>query len=331
MVSNCRAGLIVALLLLLMPPGSHAQTRGRVPSLCFLTFDPGTLETGSTGRYKPFFQGLRAHGYVHPKTITVHYLSADSQNERFPALAAECIRLRSDVIVAATTPAALAAKKATSTVPIVMHPLGDPVGTGLVKSLSQPGGNVTGLTFMSPGIAAKRLEILKEAFPNISRVLVLTYLTDPIARGQLDEIAKVAPKLGVTLILRDIKTADDYPPAFATGLKEGADALFVTSESISSVNRAAIVGLANKHRLPAVYWGLQFIEAGGVLAYTSAVPDFAARTAYFVDRVLKGAKPADLPIEQPATYALIVNLQAAKTLGLTIPASIQMRADKIVQ
>src|ERR1700674_1432292 len=194
-----------------LPLAARAQPPRKIPRLCFLTFDPGTLEST---RFKPFFQGLRDLGYVDGKTIIIDYLSADGQGERFPALAADCLGLKADIIVVTTTPAAKAAKSATRTIPIVMYPLGDPVVTGLVASLAQPGGNVTGLTFMASGLAAKRLELLEEAVPAMSRVLVLSYRVDPIAAPQLEELDIAASSLGVKLLVRDIRTAEDIPAAF---------------------------------------------------------------------------------------------------------------------
>jgi putative tryptophan/tyrosine transport system substrate-binding protein len=322
---------LVAVAAALHPLAAPAQQSAAVPRLCMLVFDPGNLESGISGRYNPFFQGLRDFGYVHPRTIRIEYLSAEGRNDRFPALAAECVRSRSDVIVVATTPAAQAAKRATSSIPIVMHPLGDPVGTGLVKSLSQPGGNVTGLSQMAPLVSAKRLELLKDAFPRSSHVLVPTFLTDAVARGQIEEMSKAAQRLGIKLFIREIKTPDDYAPAFEAAVKAGVDSVMPTSESISYVNRKLLIGLAAKYRLPAVYWRAEFADAGGLMSFSGISDEQNGRTAYYVDRVLKGAKPSHLPIEQPSKFSLVVNLKAARELGLVIPAAIQMRADKVVQ
>ena len=202
-----RIGLavILALVVAFAPLGVDAQQKGTIPRLCFLTFDQGTLQSN---RFGQFFKGLTDLGYVDGRTIHIDYLSAESRNEQFPALAADCLRRRSDIIVVTTTPAAQAGKNATSAIPIVMIPLGDPVETGLVASLAHPGGNVTGLTFMAAGLAAKRLELLKAAAPKITRVLVLSYFVDPIAARQVKELESAAHALGVKLLVRDIKTAD---------------------------------------------------------------------------------------------------------------------------
>src|SRR5262252_10158031 len=226
-----------------LPLMARAQQPKRIPRLCFLTFDPGTLQSRSP-RFDPFFDGLRDLGYVDGQTIAIHYLSADRQGERFPALATQCAGLNADIIAVSTTPAAQAAKNATRTIPIVMIALGDPVGTGLVDSLAKPGGNVTGMSMMFPDVATKRLQLLKEAVPAISRVLVLSYLVDPIAPLQVKALQQAAPSLGVTLQLHDIRTADDLPAAFEAGARERADGLFTTAESIFVAQRARVSELA---------------------------------------------------------------------------------------
>ena len=214
--------------LLAAPVAAEAQRVGKRPRLCFLTFDSRETQSNklsslraSPVQFDPFFQRLRDLGYVDGQTITIDYLSANGQSERFPALARECLRFNADIIVVTTTPAAQAAKQATRTIPIVMIPLGDPVGTGLVVSLARPGGNVTGMTFITSGLSAKRLELLKEAAPGISRVLVLSYLVDPIAAPQVKELESAARSLGV----KDIRTADDLPAAFDAGTRGHADGL----------------------------------------------------------------------------------------------------------
>jgi putative ABC transport system substrate-binding protein len=310
------------------PFAAEAQRTGKTPRLCFLTFDPGTTQSN---RFMPFFQRLRDLGYVDGQTITIDYLSADGRGERFPALAAECLRLKADIIAVTTTPAAHAAKKATQTVPIVMVPLGDPVATGLVQSLARPGGNITGLTFMASGVAAKRLELLKEAVPKLSRVLVLSYLIDPIAPPQVQELENAARSLRVKLLVHDIRAADDIPTAFDAGVKEGVQGLLTTAESILHVHRRRVVELAAEHGLPAVYPFRAVVESGGLMAYDSWTPDLVGRAATYVDKILKGMKPAELPIEQPTKFEFVINLKTAKALGLTIPPSLLLRADQIIE
>jgi len=268
---------------------------------------------------------------VDGQTISIDYLSADGRGERFPALAADCLRLKADIIVVTSTPAAQAAKNATRTIPIVMMALGDPVGTGLVDSLARPGANVTGQSFMAPGLAAKRLELLKEAVPRITRVLVLSYLTDPIAAPQINELKTVAPSLGVQLQIREIRTVDDFPAAFEAGTRERAEGLLTTAESIFFVYRARVIELAARHRLPAMYPLRTFVDAGGLMAYTHNSSDLYRRAASYVDRIFKGAKPADLPVQQPTTFELLINLSTAKALGITVPRSLLQRADEVIQ
>jgi putative ABC transport system substrate-binding protein len=246
---------------------AQAQAPKNVPRLCFLDFklDPGTLRST---RFDGFFQGLRDLGYVDGQTITIDYLSADGRGERFPDLVAECLRRKVDIIAVSTTPAAQVAKSATHTIPIVMIALGDPVGTGLVNSLANPGGNVTGMSMMVPELATKRLELLKEAVPGISRVLVLSYLVDPIAPLQVKALKAAAPLLGVTLQIQDIRTADDLPAAFDAGARERAEGLLTTAESIFIAQRARISELAARYRLPAMYpYSIQVTDAGGLMAY----------------------------------------------------------------
>jgi len=318
---------IVAGSFLAAPLAAEAQPR-KIPRLCFLTFDPGTPQST---RFTPFFRGLRDLGYVDGRNIAIDYLSADGRGERFPTLAADCVRLKADVIVVTTTPGAQAAKNATRTIPIVLHALGDPVATGLVASLARPGGNVTGVTQMSSGLSAKRLALLKEAVPRISRVLVLAYLVDPIAPPQIEELKKAALSLGVQLQIRDIRTADDLPAAFDAGAKERAEALLTVVASIFVVHRARLIELAAQHRMPGMYPYRLVVDAGGLMAYDAYTSDLQARAATYVDKILKGAKPADLPVEQPTKFELVINLKTAKTLGLTIPQSLLRRADELIQ
>jgi ABC-type uncharacterized transport system substrate-binding protein len=325
-----RIALLAVLVLLGAPPVSRAQPPKTIPRLCLLGFRPYAL--GTMPWIGKFFQALRDLGYVDGRSITIDYLSADGRNEQFPTLAAECVRRKADVIVPATTPAAQAARDATQTIPIVTLPLGDLVGTGLVESLARPGANVTGTTFMATQLAAKRLELLKEAVPGISRVFVLTYLTDPIARLQVRAIKQASRSLGVTLQIHDIRTADDLPAAFDAAAGEGADGLIVTTETILFVNRARVVELASRHRLPAIYPSALFVRAGGLMAFSNAENgDLLRGSARYVDRVLKGEKPADLPIQRPTKFHLLVNLKAAKALDLTISPAFLARANEVTE
>jgi putative ABC transport system substrate-binding protein len=311
------------------PLAARAQSPKNIPRLCFLTFDPGTL---SSNRFDAFFQGLRDLGYANGRTIAIDYLSVEGNGERFPALAAECLRLKADVIAVSTTPAAQAAMVATHTVPIIMIGLGDPVRTGLVNSLAQPGGNITGLSLMVPEVAAKRLGLLKEAIPGISRVLVLTYLADPIAPLQVKALQDAARSIGVTLLVHDIRTADDIPAAFDAAAGEHAEALLTTSESIFVAQRARVAELAARYKLPAMYsFSTPVADSGGLMAYDVSYPDLIRRAASYVDRILKGAKASDLPVEQPIKFEFSINLKTANALGLAIPPGVLAIADKVIE
>jgi putative ABC transport system substrate-binding protein len=311
------------------PLAADAQAPRNIPRLCFLTFDPGTLQSN---RFGAFFQGLRDLGYANGQNIAIEYLSAEGNGERFPALAAECLRSKADVIAVSTTPAAQAVMAATRTIPIIMIGLGEPVRTGLVNSLAQPGGNVTGMSLMVPEVAAKRLGLLKEAIPGISRVLVLAYLADPIAPLQVKALEDAARSLGVTLQVHDIRTADDFPAPFDAAAKEDAQGLLTTAESIFAAQGARVTELAARHKLPAMYcYSTHVVDFGGLMAYDVSYPDVIRRAASYVDRILKGAKASDLPVEQPIKFEFSINLKTAQTLGLTIPPGVLAIADKVIE
>jgi putative tryptophan/tyrosine transport system substrate-binding protein len=312
------------------PLVAHAQQSKEIPRLCFLTFDPGTLQSRSP-RFDVFFDSLRDLGYVDGKTIAIDYLSADGKDDRFPALVSECLRLKADIIAVSTTPAAQAAKRGTRTVPIVMIALGDPVGTGLAESITRPGGNVTGMSLMVPELGVKRLELLKEAVPKVSRVLVLSYLSDPVAPLQVAALDRVSPSLGVTLLVRDIRSGADLAAAFDAGMSEHVDGLITTAESVLVVHSAQIAEFAARLRLPAVYPYAIQVRNGGLMAYEANTPELHKNAALYVDKILKGAKPSDLPIQQPTKLSLVINLKAAKALGLTVPPSLLSRADEVIE
>lgn len=319
---------LAVLAVFVLPISAKAQSAGKMPRLCFMTFDQGTQQAS---RFSPFFEGLRELNYREGQTIAIHYLSADGQGDRFPALAAECLRLKADVVVVTTTPAALAAKNATRTIPIVMGPLGDPVGTALITSLGRPGGNITGLTLMASGLAAKRLELLKQFEPRISRVLVLSYLTDPIAAPQVKELEDAARSLGVKLLVQDIKNTGELPAAFEAGTRWGAEAVLTTAESLFVVHGKRVVELAAQHKLPGLYPYKEMAEAGGLMWFGPNIGDLYKRAATYVDKVLKGAKPADLPIEQPTKFEFIINSKTAKALGRPVPQALLLRADNVIE
>jgi putative ABC transport system substrate-binding protein len=327
---DCIAGGLLAAQLA-VPCAGEAQQSKDIPRLCFLTFDPGTLQTRSP-RFDGFFRGLQDLGYVQGRSIEISYLSADNNGDRFPALINECLALKPAVIAVTTTPAAHLLKKATRTIPIVIVALGDPLGTGLVDSLSRPSENITGMSLMVPQLAVKRLELLKELVPGVSRVLVLSFLADPIAPIQVKAMEGAARSLGVTLEVHDIRKTDDISAAFAAGSRAHAQGALITEESMFIVHRARVTELAARHKLPAVYpFLLPVTDAGGLMAYTVKAPELHRSAAAYVDRILKGAKVSDLPVQQPTQFELVVNLKTAKALGLTIPPSLLQRADQVIE
>jgi putative ABC transport system substrate-binding protein len=326
-----RAFISAACGALAWPVCAVAQPVKRVPRLCFLTFDPGTSQAPAK-RFEAFFERLRELGYTNGETITIDYLQPEGRSDRYPELAAECLHLKPDIIAVTTTPGAHALKKATTTIPIVMVGLGDPVGAKLVDSLGHPGGNLTGLSLMTSVLAVKRLELLKDAVPELSGVLVLTYLVDPIAPLQVEAMKEAAPTLGVTLHVIEIKTPDDLPAAFEAGSTVGAQGVLTTAESIFRVARARLTELAARHRLPAVYPFAEIaLENGGLMAYDVSYREVHWSAADYVDKILKGAKPSGLPIQQPTVFELAINLKTAKALGLTIPPMLLARADKVIE
>jgi putative ABC transport system substrate-binding protein len=281
--------------------------------------------------WEPFRLGLRDLGYVEGKSIALEERSSQGRNERFSDLAAELVRLNVNIIVTWGTPATLAAKQATTTIPIVMASAGDPVMSGLVSSLAHPGGNVTGLTVLGPGLAAKRLELLKEAVPNLSRVAFLWNPANPDQRASFNEVQAGARALGVTLHSVEARNREDLEQALAAMKQSRPSALLMTADSVHQRYIGRIVAFTSETRLPAMYQLKEAVDRGGLMSYGASLPDLGRRAAHFVDKILKGAKPADLPVEQPTKFELVVNLKTAKALGLTIPPSVLARADQVIQ
>jgi putative tryptophan/tyrosine transport system substrate-binding protein len=306
---------------------AEAQQPGKVPRIGFLA---GPSSSFFLPRLNAFRDGLHDLGYFEGKNIVIEYRYAEGKLDRLPDLAAELVRLKVDLIVAASTPGVLAAKKATNTIPIVMQ-TGDPVGTGLVASLARPGGNVTGLTLLAPDLGGKRLELLKEAFPKVSRVAVLWNSTNPAQVPEWKETEGAAQGLGVQLQSVEVRSLKDFDSAFSAITKERAQALLTMPDPLNSSQAKHIVDFATKNRLPAMYAAPEFVDAGGVMSYAPSYTDLWRRLAVFVDKILKGAKPADLPVEQPKKFEFIINLKAAKQMGLTIPPNLLARADKVIK
>jgi putative ABC transport system substrate-binding protein len=316
--------------MLAAPLAVKAQPAGRVSTIGFLGPPPS-----AGGLVRAFQEGLRELGYVEGKNIRIEYRYTDvalqGHIELFPRLAAELVQLKPDVLVVSVTEAALAARNATSAIPIVMVSVPDPVAAGLVRSLARPGANVTGLSRQTRDLIGKTMQLLKEALPETDRVDLLANPTDPLSATMVGDARGAAKLLGVRLKIVEARTPAELERAFSTMHADRAGALLVVGGAGFYLNRAQIVGLALRERLPSVFQNREFVEAGGLLSYAPSTVANYRRAAFFVDRILKGAKPSDLPVEQPTKFELVINLKTAKALGLTIPQSLLVRADEIIQ
>jgi len=324
-------GVVIAL----TPLGSTARAQEYKAQPTGKVYRIGVLETMSptlnTANLDAFRQGLRDLGYVEGQNFVIEYRSADGRPERFPGLATELVRLKVDLIVTTETPAVLAAKKATGSIPIVMATSADPAGFGIVSSLARPGGNVTGLSTIAVELAGKRLELLKEAIPRIARIAELANTSNPASASNWRQIEAAARSLGLEPQLLDVRAPEDFARAFDTAIKQRADAVVVANDTLTQTNLRRIVDLSAKHRLPSIFASREFVDAGGLMAYGPNFMDTYRRAATFVDKILKGTKPADLPVEQPTKFELVINLKTAKALGLTIPPSLLVRADSVIE
>lgn len=295
----------------------------------------GVLETTSLALNGPNFDalrtGLRELGYVEGKNLLFEYRTADGRNDRFGELAKELAGMKVDVIVTRGTPATQAAKAATTAIPIVATAISDPVRTGLVKSLARPGGNVTGLDPFAVELSSKRVQLLKEAFPGIKRIGVLGNSSNPAASPAFDLTAAAVRHFGAEAQVRDVSKPEDLAPAFETLARQRIEALIVLIDGFMQANRNAIVELAAKHRFPAVYSANEFVDAGGLMSYAVSYPALYFRAASYVDKILKGANPGDLPVEQPTKFELAINLKTARVIGLAVPQSILLRADQVIE
>jgi len=307
---------------------AQAQQPENIPRIGYLEAVSPSI---SAVRTEAFRQGLRELGYVEGKNIVTEYRYAEGKRDRLPALAAELVRLKVDVIVTAGASATRAAKKATSTIPIVMAQDSDPVGKGIVASLARPGGNITGLSTLAPEISGKQLELLKEIVPKLSRVAVLGTSTRPGNAQTLREVELAAGAFKVEVRYLDVLDPKKIETAFGAARKERADAVLVLAGRILISHRTQVVELAVKSRLPAIYPFPVYVEAGGLLSYGVRRSDLFRRAATYVDKILKGANPGELPIEQPTKFQLVINLKTAKALGLTIPPEVLYRADKVIK
>jgi putative ABC transport system substrate-binding protein len=312
------------------PLAAEAQQAAKVARIGYLAHDLAA----NPHMQEAFRQGLRDLGYVEGRNVVIEYRSAEGKSERLPALAAELVALKVDVILAGGTPQALAAKQATRTLPIVFTAAADPIASGLVPSLARPGGNVTGLSNLTPELVGKCLEQLKQVVPGVSRVAVLWHpgaLGERTEKDMLKGAHVAARALGVRLQFVEARGPTDFDRAFSDMTRARADALTVLPSSMLSNERRRLVDLAAKNRLPTVFPWREFVDAGGLMAYGPNVADLFRRAATYVDKILKGTKPADLPVEQPTKFELVINLKTAKALGLTIPQSVLGRADDVVQ
>jgi len=279
-----------------------------------------------------FRQGLRDVGYVEGKNIQLEIRWGEGKLERMPALAAELVRLKVDVIVAVSSPAVQAARKATQTIPIVMPLSSDPVGDGLVASLARPGGNITGMSMMAPELATKRLQLLKEVFPRQDRPAAVLWNPDYVGMAaRFKQIESAAPAMGMNVRSVEIRDSRELEHALEALSREPPDALVLLADPLTTSQRLRIVEFAAEQRLPAIYETSPFVEAGGLMSYGPNVDEMVRHAAIYVDKILKGAKPGDLPIEQPAKFELVINLKTAKALGVAIPQSVRMQADRVIE
>ena len=315
---------------MLFAPGvrAHAQQSGKIPRIAYLTVPP---LAANIARVEAFRQGLREVGYVEGKNIVIEWRSGEGKLKRERQLVAEALELKVDVIVTSGPTMTRAAKQATATIPIVMTFDSDPVGNGFIDSLARPGGNITGLSTLTPELSGKQLELLKEIIPKVSRVAVLGNSTEPANPKTLKEMELGAGVLRISVLSLDVRGSTDIEPAFEAATKARADALVVLPSLVLSDQRAKVANLATKSRIPAIYFREAFVEGGGLMSYGTSFTDLTRRAATYVDKILNGAKPADLPVEQPTKFELVINLKTAKQIGLVIPPNVLARADRVIR
>jgi putative ABC transport system substrate-binding protein len=319
---------LVGSLLLVLPLAAQPQSTAAVHQIGFLA---GSSAVATAFVRATVVAGLEDLGYHEGQNVVLVERYANGQFERLPELAAELVRLKLDVLLTSTTPATLAAMKATSSIPVVVVTGGDLVGAGIVASLARPGGNVTGLSFLGTELAVKQMDLLKQVAPTIRSVALLANRSVQPELLFFREMQRAAPGLGVSVKFVDAKGAADYEAAFAMLVRDRVEGLVVTPNLTNLDNRQTIVDRAARARVPAVYQSHEFAQSGGLISYGINRPEFFRRAAGFVDRILKGAKPADLPVEQPTKFELVINLKTAKALGLTIPSAVLARADEVIQ
>jgi putative tryptophan/tyrosine transport system substrate-binding protein len=307
------------------PLAVRAQQGGKPATIGLLGSGTAAAQSQLTAA---FVQRLHELGWIEGRNVTIEYRWAEGRSERFAEIAAEFVRMKVDVILTHNTPPVLAAKQATSTIPIVFATAGDPIGTGMVANLARPGGNVTGLSTQAPDITGKRLGLLREIVPNLNRLAIMGNV-DPITVLALHEAEAAANKLRLEVSRSEIRQAQDIAPAFE--ILKGTEALYVLADPLLFANRVRINSLALKMRLPTMHGNREYIEGGGLMSYGPYWPDLWRRAADYIDKILRGAKPADIPVEQPTKFELVINLTTAKALGLTIPETLLLRADEVIE
>jgi putative ABC transport system substrate-binding protein len=310
-----------------LPLAVHAQQVGKLPTIGFLG---SSTHSAMSEWVAAFVQRLRERGWIEGRTVAVEYRWAEGRAERAAEIAAEFVRLKVDVIVTYATPPTLAAKQATSAIPIVFAAAGDPLGAGLVASLARPGGNVTGLSLQSTDLVGKRLELLREVVPGLHRLAVVANVANPFAVLEMAELQAAVHTLGLELDTLEIRGAQDVAPAFEA-LKGPAEALYVVTDPLVITNRARIGTFAMGGRLPTIYSSREYVEAGGLMSYGPNFPDLFRRAADYVDKILRGTKPADIPVEQPTKFDLVINVTTAKVLGLKVPDTLLVAADEVIE
>jgi putative ABC transport system substrate-binding protein len=307
---------------------AEAQQTGKIPRIGFLGNSTAALEENLV---EPFRQGLRDLGYAEGKNILVEYRWAEGNYDRFPTLIGELVAQKVEIIVTAGTPASLAVKKAAPSIPLVMAAAGDPIGTGLIESLAHPAGNITGLSGMVMDLEAKRLELLREVIPKLSHVAVFWNPTSPLQVNSEKEVQAAARAFKMKVLSLGVQAPEQFDNAFAIIRRERPRALLVLPDRLFLHNRARIMEFATKQHLPGVYAYVELVEAGGLMSYGPSYADMHRRAATYVDKILKGAKPADLPVEQPTKFDFVINLKAAKQIGVNIPPNVLARADRVIR
>ena len=325
---NLKSVILLCAMLLALCASAQAQQTTKIPRIGYLG---AASASANVARVQAFRQGLREAGYIEGKNIVIEYRFAEEKFDRLPALAADLVGLKVDVIVSGGSAVTAPAKEATTTIPIVMTGDDDPVGNGFIASLARPGGNITGLSTLTGELSGKRLEILKETVPRLARVAVLGSSTGQTSAQSLRETELAAGAFGVKLQYLDVRGPKDIETSFRAASKGRADAVLLLASAILVARRTQVADLAVKGRLPTIYYRSEYVEDGGLMSYATSLTDLSRRAATYVDKILKGAKPADLPVEQPIKFEFIINLKAAKQIGLTIPPNVLVRADKVIK